>query len=252
MPPAHANPAALQGLLDNSCLWRGKQQQHRLPAVPSGHAELDRRLPGGGWPRGALTELLTAQAGLGEFGLLVPALARLSQGSWLILVDPPWTPYAPALHGHDIDLQHLLLVRTRNAQESLWACEQALCGLRNGAVMAWLQGGRHQAGFSHMRRLQLAARQGQKLAFVFRPATLAGQASPATLRLYLHADGRQGLGLKLLKCRGAHQGEQLSMARPAPSNAIPRTPAGLPAGEPGARQAHAGGHSAGAGLALQP
>ncbi|MFN2165856.1 MAG: DNA lesion error-prone repair protein ImuA, partial [Anaerolineae bacterium] len=50
MPPAHTHNAALQGLLESPCLWRGKQRQHHSPAVPSGHAELDRHLPGGGWP----------------------------------------------------------------------------------------------------------------------------------------------------------------------------------------------------------
>lgn len=216
MPEHNASNKALQGLLEHAGLWRGKQQQHHLSVVATGHQPLDRRLPGGGWPRGALTELMAAQPGLGEFQLLQPALAQVTQNSWAILIDPPWTPYPPALQGHGINLQRLLLVRTRSAQESLWACEQALSGMRNGAVLAWLQAQASQAGFSHLRRLQLAARQGHKLAFAFRPPDAVGRASPAALRLYLHSAGQQQLKISLIKCRGAHQGEQLSLQRPAP------------------------------------
>lgn len=208
-----AHDQALQGLLQHAGVWRGKQHRHQLPVVASGHRELDRHLPGGGWPCGSLTELMAAQPGLGEFSLLLPALAAVSAHNWVLLVDPPWTPYAPALQGHGINLQRLLLVRTQSAAESLWACEQALAGLHNGAVLSWLQGGRHAAGFKHLRRLQLAARNGHKLAFAFRPPTAAGSASPAALRLYLEAAGPEQLQLSLLKCRGARHGEQLRLAR---------------------------------------
>ena len=43
---------------------------------PTGHARLDARLPGKGWPLGAMTELISRnRPGLGEFRLLFPALA---------------------------------------------------------------------------------------------------------------------------------------------------------------------------------
>ncbi len=49
------------------------------PVLTSGFAELDRELPGGGWPQGQLTELLLDAAGIGELSLLAPALAQLAR-----------------------------------------------------------------------------------------------------------------------------------------------------------------------------
>ena len=57
-------------------LWRANQLGGARAVVsPSGFALLDAQLPGGGWPHGALTELLLAQPGIGELRLLAPALA---------------------------------------------------------------------------------------------------------------------------------------------------------------------------------
>ena len=92
------SPVALAEVLARGDVWRGDTLAS-LPAaaIPSGHAELDAELPGGGWPRGNLVELLVDRSGFGEMSLLLPALARLSQaGGWLALVTPPWRPHAPA------------------------------------------------------------------------------------------------------------------------------------------------------------
>lgn len=215
-----------------------------MPTLPTGHERLDATLPGGGWPLGALTELLVARDGVGELSLLLPTLADVCrQGGWAVLVDPPWTPYAPAMRGHGIDLARLLVVETQDARASLWACEQALRGVRGGVVLSWLRGGRHQAGFSHLRRLQLAARSGRKGAFLFRPAEIAGQATPAAMRLHLAAE-EQDLCLTVLKARGLHAGAQLRLRRPhAPAAPGPRTEA--PGGSAGRRRR-------GVGAARQP
>ena len=198
-------------------LWQGRRRHHRLPTLETGHAHLDQALPDGGWPLGALTELLVAREGVGELSLLMPTLARVSrEGGWTVFVDPPWTPYPPAMRGHGIDLERLLVVNTPDATSSLWACEQALRSVRGGVVLSWLRGGKHQAGFTHLRRLQLAARSGRKGAFLFRPANVAGQATPAALRLHMEAD-EQHLGLTVLKCRGTHQGQRLRLRRASTS-----------------------------------
>jgi protein ImuA len=54
----------------------GRTQQ---AVLASGHAALDAQLPGGGWPVGALTELLLPHPGVGELRLLAPALAALQR-----------------------------------------------------------------------------------------------------------------------------------------------------------------------------
>lgn len=204
---------ALSDALSHPLLWQGGRRQTHIPVLSSGDERLDRILPGGGWPLGALTELLVARDGVGELSLLLPTLAQVSRdGGWTVLIDPPWTPYPPAIHGRGIDLQRLLLISTRDADESLWACEQALRGVRGGVVLSWLRGARHKAGFKHLRRLQLAARSGQKGAFLFRSTRVAGQSSPASLRLLLDVD-QQDLCLTLLKGRGCRPGEAVRLRR---------------------------------------
>src|SRR5437762_12848236 len=104
--------AALEEILQrHPCLsrsvWRGGALSLAAPAVASGFAELDRELPGGGWPAGALTEILGRREGIGELELVLPALAALSwAGKRIVWLAPPHLPYAPALAAAGVDLAH--------------------------------------------------------------------------------------------------------------------------------------------------
>jgi cell division inhibitor SulA/protein ImuA len=192
-------------LASTSCLWKGRQPSHVQQAFPTGHTRLDKRLPGGGWPRGAVTELITAHAGLGEFSLLFPALAAAGEeGRWLLLIDPPWIPYPAALHGHGVRLDRLLLIRSPCQGESLWACEQALRSMPESVVLTWPETIR----FAALRRLQLAAESQGAMAFLFRPRAAATEASPAALRLQLDSVA-DGMRVEVLKCRGPRPAEPL-------------------------------------------
>ncbi len=206
-------------------LWRGREPNRKQRTLTTGHKLLDAHLPGGGWPLGAVTELITAHPGLGEFSLLLPVLSEVSgNGQWLILVDPPWIPYPAALHGHGLALERLLLVRTGNtrqsSRETLWACEQALYGSQGGAVLAWPE----RVSFARLRRLQLAAEAGAKLAFLFQTEQVLTAASPAALRLHLRGD-ESGTRVDILKCRGNRPGEPIWIPRPYTSK-LP-CPAGI-------------------------
>ncbi len=225
-----APSADLNKLLASSPqLWRGREPNRSQRTLGTGHKRLDQRLPGGGWPLGALTELIAASHGLGEFSLLFPALAEIGRkGEWLVLIDPPWIPYPAALQGHGLALERLLVVRTSSAGESLWACEQALRGSRGGAVLAWPElNGYKTISFARLRRLQLAAEAGAKPAFLFRPDSVRDTASPAALRLYLHGaehypydqahEQRPGsTRIAILKSRSQHSREPLWLPRRHP------------------------------------
>ena len=86
LPRARLDAEAL-----HPALWRGHQLGRGAErAVASGFAELDAQLPGGGWPRRVLTELLLPHPGVGEIRLLAPSLAAtLSAGRLVMLFDPP-------------------------------------------------------------------------------------------------------------------------------------------------------------------
>jgi len=74
-----------------------------------------------------VSELLTERNGIGELSLLMPALAQLSrQDDWLMLIAPPWIPYAPALAARGIRLSRLIVANTTSDKDTLWATEQSL------------------------------------------------------------------------------------------------------------------------------
>jgi hypothetical protein len=195
---------SLDHLLQRADIWRGGEHSLRgrhhcaTPAVATGCARLDAQLPGGGLPLGALTELLLDHRGIGELGLLLPALGRLSRDDrWLAWVEPPYLPYAPALAATGIRLDRLLVIHPRETGQRLWAMEQTLRSGSCGAVLGWAAHPDNRT----LRRLQLAAEAGDAAGVLFRPLAAAKQASPAALRLQLApVDG--GLQVQVLKRRG--------------------------------------------------
>ncbi|MEY4750362.1 MAG: hypothetical protein RIQ60_2576 [Pseudomonadota bacterium] len=127
-------------------LWRADSLGHnRLPGCASGHALLDAELPDGGWPGGALVELLLPTraatiplGGQGELRLLGPALARLARaGGEIALVAPPLQLHAPALAAAGWPLERLLIVDPPTLADAAWATEQALRSRRCAAVVWW-------------------------------------------------------------------------------------------------------------------
>jgi hypothetical protein len=68
----------LVDVLRDPRVWRGSADAVALATEPTGHALLDAALPGQGWPQHALSEILIPIDGIGELGLIVPTLARLT------------------------------------------------------------------------------------------------------------------------------------------------------------------------------
>ncbi len=145
--------------------------------MPTGDALLNAQLPGGGWPVGALVEVLQAHTGHNDWRLLLPALVQ-TEGV-LVLVGAPHAPYAPGLAGQGLDPARLLCVNTATPAARMWATEQALRCKDVAAVLAWLP----QARADALRRLQIAAALHHKLLFVMRPARAQHESSPAVLRV---------------------------------------------------------------------
>ncbi len=215
----------LQQLLQHPQLWRARQQASRPQrGQPTGYAALDATLAAGGWPQNGLMELLAAHPGSGELRLLAPLLARLSQEQrWLLWVDPPHLPYAPTLAAWGIDISRVLLVHTQARHDALWTLEQALQSGTCSMALGWLDESRLDA--PRLRRLQIAARQGNTLAALFRPTEAARQPSMAGLRLALQADASGNpdqLQLDVLKQPGGWPGRQLSLRLTPALQALPQ------------------------------
>lgn len=208
--PVRAQP--LQQLLTRPDIWQLASGQRRpRTGISTGYRGLDALLAGHGWPRAATTELLIDKAGIGEMSLIIPALADLTrQGRMVVLVNPPHIPYAPALVQAGVQLEKLLILHPRGQRDQLWAAEQSLQSGACGALIQWQS--RETPADKDLRRLQLAARDGDCLHFHFRPGSCAQMPSPAALRLQLKSDGEQ-LALHLFKQLSGKSGQRVHLAR---------------------------------------
>lgn len=193
-------------------LWRGDH----LPrvagtAAPTGFAELDGALPGGGWPAGAVVELLGAAAGIGELRLLLPLLQRLTRaGNHVLLVDPPHVPNAVVLQQAGLDLVRVLVARPEREPDGVWFAEQALRNPGCGAVLAWPRPGSRFFNNEGVRRLQVAAEAGQSTLFLYR-GSHRHVSQWAALRLELLPRGEGLLQVSVLKAAGTHRRPQVQI-----------------------------------------
>lgn len=190
-------------------IWRGNDAPPVGPHVSTGYRELDSVI-GGGWPTGNLVELMTMGAGLGEFMLLLPALATLTQAgkavAWLPSYDE--RPYAPTLHQNGVDLSRVMIIAAEEHQQRLWAAEQCL---RSGSCGAIVLTETRTITDTLLRRLKLAANSGRATAFVLRGEAAAAAPSPASLRIRVRRerDSQRSL-VSILKC-GSHPPRSITL-----------------------------------------
>jgi cell division inhibitor SulA len=186
-----------QLLRDSSQIWTGRQIAP-VRAKRTGYELLDRLLPGHGWPLNALIEILPVVEGMGELQLLLPVLKRLtSEARDIILIRPPHVPYPPALERAGLPLNRLIWIDATSDSDARWAAEQTLREGIAGAVLLWSDCAKDMS----LRRLQLAAREGEGLAFLYRSPNTIVSTSPASVRLKLHP-AAAGMKIEILKAQG--------------------------------------------------
>lgn len=223
--PSTASPSAppvgspTEALLADPRLWRAASLGAcTSPCVTSGFAELDAQLPGGGWPTRSVCEILQAQGGMAEWRLLGPALRGLLQPPRplpqqagrkkprspapalrpVLLINPPCAPHLPGLRAHGLSEQQLVWIAPPQAEQALWATEQAIKANAAAALLAWLPAARPE----QIRRLQAAALGCSAPVFLFRPLAVQAQSSAAPLRLRLAPGSHWRLEVQILKRRG--------------------------------------------------
>ena len=191
-------------------IWHADELAQTLDLCePTCHAALDAELPGGGWPLGALIELLQPARDAAMWSLLLPAVAarQCASGGAVVLVNPPHEPFLPAFSAAGLSPSSLLWVRGDTPAAQLWASEQALRCADAAVVLAWLP--RARAG--DLRRLHAAAAmRADSLLFVLRPDTALAASSCARLRLRVtvgeggkaREDAAPSLCVDILKRRG--------------------------------------------------
>jgi hypothetical protein len=211
--PEAANTPQLEALLQHPSLWRGRGIAAG-ESFATGFTALDQALPGGGWPRRGLVEILVPGIGFGELRLWAPLVTRLTRSEvprWCAFIAPPFEPYVPAWNAQGVRLDRLLVVRTvqplwaleqshlseGGARDSLWALEQSLLSGACSITFAWPQ----RTTMPQLRRLSLATERGASLGVLFRPLRSAVEHTTAVLRIALTRTATQ-LRIELLKGRG--------------------------------------------------
>lgn len=202
---------SLETVLSDPRIWRGADLAPVAVATSSGFDVLDRELPGGGWPAAGIIELQYEAFGQGEMRLLLPSLAAISrQAGKIVLIGPPYLPYAPAWAAAGVDLRQMLWLHIDAERERLWAFEQSL---RSGAcqvVLLWLA---HRPEQRNWRRLQLAAEAGGCAGWVLLPDKSSAHSSPTPLRLQFGRDRSDRAPLvRIRKRRGVPLQRPISMA----------------------------------------
>lgn len=190
-----------------AALWRGTELGAQVGKVlSSGFARLDEVLPGGGWPCGALTELLVSQFSAVEMRLLSRLLASQTQnGRTVALVGPPMSPHPPGLRHDGVDERHLVWIDVDTPRDRLWATEQVVKASTFGAVISWLPLVRAE----QIRRLQVLSGSCKGPVFLCRPHVTARDASAAPLRVLVRVHEDWQIALDVLKRRGAPLEETL-------------------------------------------
>ena len=193
-------------------LWRASQlARGRGRMIDTGYPALSAELPGGGWPVGALVDLLVQQAGVGELRLLCPALGA-GENRPVAFVQPPHTPHGLGLSYIGLSIERVLRVHAPRTADALWSVEQILRAGSCSALIFWTQ----YAKASSLRRLHLAAQSSETLFVMVRPLAAAQDSSPALLRLALRPSA-DGLAVDIVKRRGPSRAAPLSISlQPTP------------------------------------
>jgi len=186
-------------------LWCGRSRNTVAGDVMnSGYEELDTVLPTGGWPLGSVIELVVDEWGNGELQVLLPLMRYLSQEkSRVALVAPPYLPYAPALHGAGIALDHLVIVDNKiPARDKWWCAEKMLRHSDCGLVLVWPERRHVRTWASQVRRLQSAATMGNNIGVIFN----RGKPADTSVALRLKVGYcEKGISVEILKSRFSWQ-----------------------------------------------
>jgi protein ImuA len=193
----------------------------KLRPITLGAPALDRHLPWGGLPRGALHEVagegVDREQAAAAAGFAALWLARLQEAGPVLWIVRAASRAAIDLHAHGLhqqrlDPKRLILVAARRDDEALWAMEEGLKAQSLGAVLGEIE----KLDLTASRRLQLAAEASGVTAFVLRRWRLMERAARDTAQpiaavtrwriASLPTEGEIGWRIELTRCRGGKPG----------------------------------------------
>lgn len=217
------NPSApmLEQLLRRGHVWRGHSHHFTSQiALDTGHEPLNSVLLNKGWPLGSLVEVCQQNRNHSEWLLLAPALLKSSRG-YLVLLNPPALPFAQGLIQTGVDLERVLVVKTKNKKEFLASFKELARSDACDALIAWQP--QQTFSYTELRKCALAAAEGEGLYLFFRQEDAQQQSSPAGLRLKTELQ-KTDLQITVFKQKGVAQGQQsraIKLPLPAAWHSLP-------------------------------
>lgn len=187
-------------------------------SVRTGFSAIDDLLPGGGFAKGAVHELLhpLRRPPSKFFALLI---ARASQGA-IVWCDPQRTLYPPAVAAMGVDLQRLYLLRPRNATEESWALAECLRCRGVAVTIASVD----KLSRLEARRLQLAAEAGGGIGLLLRPLSRHADVYAAASRWLIEPSPGQRTTqrwkIQLLHAHGGRIGTQVLLEHRRETNSV--------------------------------
>lgn len=177
------SPILIESILNSrNDIWRlGDETTKNRDVYRSGLKELDNFLPGGGWPRMGLIEIIVKHYGLGELQILMPLMRNLTTHDKLLLwICPPYKICTSTLIKAGIDIEKLLIINSEvRTKDALWAAEQALQTQEFGIVLLW----RNDVTRSALHRLLLATKNNKTLGVLFKRKKTEDSQSSMVLKL---------------------------------------------------------------------
>jgi hypothetical protein len=177
------SPILIESILNSrNDIWRlGDETTKNRDVYRSGLKELDNFLPGGGWPRIGLIEIIVKHYGLGELQILMPLMRNLTTHDKLLLwICPPYKICTSTLIKAGIDIEKLLIINSEvRTKDALWAAEQALQTQEFGIVLLW----RNDVTRSALHRLLLATKNNKTLGVLFKRKKTEDSQSSMVLKL---------------------------------------------------------------------
>ena len=177
------SPILIESILNSrNDIWRlGDETTKNRDVYRSGLKKLDNFLPGGGWPRIGLIEIIVKHYGLGELQILMPLMRNLTTHDKLLLwICPPYKICTSTLIKAGIDIEKLLIINSEvRTKDALWAAEQALQTQEFGIVLLW----RNDVTRSALHRLLLATKNNKTLGVLFKRKKTEDSQSSMVLKL---------------------------------------------------------------------
>ena len=178
--------------------WEMTSRKGASLVTATGMHALDELLPGGGWPKGGLVEIIVPDRCSDATDLVLPALARLGrQGRWIAMVTPPHQARSTVFTAPGINASRLLQVNPHPGRSGLWTVESMLRSGDCSAVLAWPT---CETGLMD-KRLQKAAMASKALCVLFRYGCVPAHNSGVDIRLKLETNDT-GRALYLVDWKG--------------------------------------------------